>query len=141
MTPETIALIRSQLALTKGAEDAFAAAFYRKLFEIAPEVRVLFPADLSEQGRKLMVVLTFAVGALDRGDVLVPAVQALGARHKAYGVKNAHFAPVGGALLDTLAGALGDGFTPEALAAWTQAYGLVAGWMAEGLDQPLPDAA
>lgn len=141
MTPDTIALIRSQLALTRGAEDAFAAAFYQRLFQIAPGVRVLFPADLSDQGRKLMTVLAFAVGALDRAEVLCPAVRALGARHAVYGVTEAHFAPVGAALIDTLAAALGDVFTPEARAAWAGAYGLLAEWMVEGLVQAQRDAA
>ena len=39
------------------------------------------------------------------------------------------FAPVGSALLDTLARGLGEGFTPSVREAWTAAYTLLAGAM------------
>ncbi|QYZ70708.1 globin domain-containing protein [Neotabrizicola shimadae] len=133
MTPETIALIRRQFAATRGMEAAFAAAFYARLFEIDPGLRPLFPHDLSDQGAKLMKTLSFAVAALDRPEALQPAVFALGQRHAAYGVTAEMAAPVGAALLDTLAVALGEGFTPEARDAWTSAYTALVGMMAEGL--------
>ena len=133
MTPDTIALIRRQFAATRGMEAAFAAAFYARLFQIDPGLRSLFPHDLSDQGGKLMKTLSFAVAALDRPEALQPAVFALGQRHAAYGVTADMAAPVGAALLDTLAVALGDGFTPEARTAWTAAYAALVGMMADGL--------
>jgi hemoglobin-like flavoprotein len=133
MTPDTIALIRRQFAATRGMEAAFAAAFYAGLFQIDPALRPLFPHDLSDQGAKLMKTLSFAVAALDRPEALQPAVFALGQRHAAYGVTADMAAPVGAALLDTLAVALGEAFTPEARAAWTAAYTALVGMMAEGL--------
>jgi len=36
MTQDDIALIRAQLGLTRGMEAEFTAAFYARLFEIAP---------------------------------------------------------------------------------------------------------
>jgi len=135
MTPETIALIRRQFAMTRGMEQEFAAAFYARLFQIAPALRALFRHDIAEQGGKLMAVLGFAVAALDRPADLAPAVQALGRRHVAYGVAQADFAPVGTALLDTLATALGAEFTPEARGAWTQAITALAGIMGAAMDE------
>lgn len=133
MTPETIALIRRQFALTRGLEAEFAAAFYARLFQIDPTLRRLFPHDLTDQGGKLLKTLSFAVAALDRPEALRPAVLALGQRHAGYGVTVAMAEPVGAALLDTLAAALGEGFTPEAREAWAAAYGALAAMMAEGL--------
>ena len=52
MHADQIALIRSQFALLKGAEDIFAAAFYARLFELAPAVRPMFPTDIKDQSRK-----------------------------------------------------------------------------------------
>lgn len=135
MTPETIALIRAQFALLKGNEAPFAAAFYARLFQIAPELRPMFPADLSQQGRKLITTLAFAVQALDRPAELAPVVETLGARHVAYGVTPAQFAPVGQALLDTLAVALGAAFDETARAAWTAAYLALAGMMTTGMQR------
>lgn len=133
MTPSDVLLIRSQFAATRGMEQAFAGAFYARLFQIDPTLRPLFPHDLSDQGVKLMKTLAYAVAALDRPEALQPAVFALGQRHAAYGVTADMAAPVGAALLDTLAVALGEGFTPEARAAWSGAYAALAGMLADGL--------
>lgn len=141
MTPQDILTIRAHVALLKGQEEAFAADFYARLFEIAPQVRAMFRHDMAEQGRKLMTVLAFAVGALDRPDVLAPAVRRLGAQHAGYGVEMAHFQPVGAALLHTLAKWLGPGFDDAARAAWTRAITALAGLMAEGLDAARAQAA
>lgn len=51
-----------------------------------------------------------------------------------YGVVDKHYDVTGGALLETLRLALepsGD-WTPEAIAAWTTVYGIIAGSMKEG---------
>jgi hypothetical protein len=63
---------------------------------------------------------------------LVPALNALGARHAALDVGPADYDAVGQALILTLAEMLGDAFTPAARAAWTQAYAAVAGAMMQG---------
>lgn len=122
MTPQQIKLV--QTSFTKVAPIANTAAdlFYGRLFEIAPQVRAMFPADLSQQKKKLMTMLGAAVGGLSHLDTLVPAVQALGRRHVAYGVTAAHYTPVGAALLWTLEQGLGEAFTPEVKDAWATAY-------------------
>ena len=43
-----------------------------------------------------------------------------------YGVREAHYATVGAALLWTLEAGLGEAFTPAVRAAWTTAYGTLA---------------
>ena len=122
MTPQQIKLV--QTSFTKVAPIANTAAdlFYGRLLEIAPQVRAMFPADLSQQKKKLMTMLGAAVGGLSHLDTLVPAVQALGRRHVAYGVTAAHYTPVGAALLWTLEQGLGEAFTPEVKDAWATAY-------------------
>jgi hemoglobin-like flavoprotein len=109
--------------------------FYGRLFELDPELRALFPADLAEQKRKLMLTLGFAVGSLNRPDTLLPAVRQLGRRHASYGVKDEHFATVGAALLWTLEQGLGPAWNDEAAAAWTAVYGIVADTMKEGMKE------
>ena len=81
---------------------------------------------MKEQGQKLMLMIGTAVKGLDTLGELVPAVQKLGERHIAYGVKAEHYDTVGAALLDTLAKGLGDDFTPEAKEAWTITYTTLA---------------
>jgi nitric oxide dioxygenase len=68
LTAEQIGLIRNSFAAVVPIRAAVAAMFYARLFEIAPEVRRLFPRDLSAQGAKLMAALAFVVARLDRLD-------------------------------------------------------------------------
>ena len=112
--------------------DTAAALFYARLFELDPDVKPLFAnADMKEQGKKLMQMIGVAVRGLDTLGELVPAVQALGKRHVAYGVKAEHYATVGAALLDTLEKGLGDDFDAETKEAWTITYTTLANVMKE----------
>lgn len=129
MTPEKIDLVQSSFKKVVPIAGTAADLFYDRLFEIAPEVRPLFPQDMKDQKMKLMAMLGTAVGNLHQLETILPAVKALGERHKGYGVTAAHYAPVGAALLWTLEKGLGDDFTPEVKAAWTETYTALAGVM------------
>jgi hemoglobin-like flavoprotein len=107
------------------AEDAMA-LFYRRLFELDPALRGMFPADMAAQHRKLAQMLTAAVQGLDHLDRLVPVVQDLGRRHIGYGVTEAHYETVGAALLWTLEKGLGPAFSSEMKDAWATVYGVLA---------------
>ena len=126
MTPEQIELVQSSWENVKPISDQAAELFYGRLFELDPEVRALFKGDMREQGRKLMTMITLAVSGLSRLDEIVPAVQELGRRHVGYGVADAHYDTVGAALLWTLEQGLGDAFTADTRAAWSETYGLLA---------------
>jgi hemoglobin-like flavoprotein len=129
MTPQQVALVQTSFKKVVPIAGTAADLFYNRLFEIAPETRSMFPADLKEQKGKLMAMLGTAVSNLHQLETILPAVKALGERHKGYGVTAAHYAPVGAALLWTLEKGLGPDFTPEVKAAWTEAYTALAGVM------------
>jgi hemoglobin-like flavoprotein len=126
MTPAQRLLVQKTFAQVVPIADTAASLFYGRLFEIDPALRPLFKGDLAEQGRKLMQMIGVAVNGLDRLDQIVPAVQQLGIRHAAYGVKEEHYSTVAVALLWTLEQGLGAGFTPEVKDAWTAAYTVLA---------------
>jgi hemoglobin-like flavoprotein len=115
--------------------DEAAAMFYERLFEIDPTLRPMFKGNLREQGRKLMSALQMVVGSLYRLDKIVPAIQNLGRRHAAYGVRPEHYQTVAVAVLGMLEKQLGEEFTPEVKAAWVAAYTLVAETMIASADQ------
>jgi hemoglobin-like flavoprotein len=140
MTPQEITLVQTSFAKVGPIAATAADLFYGRLFEIAPDVRRLFPDDMAGQKKKLMLVLCAAVGSLDRLDALLPVVQSLGERHVGYGVTPAHFAPFGAALLWTLEQGLGPAFTPEVKAAWTTVYGVLSQTMIDGMER-MPKAA
>jgi hemoglobin-like flavoprotein len=131
MTPEQITLVQTSFQKVVPIAGTAADLFYSRLFETAPQVRSLFPDDMTEQKKKLMAMLATAVTNLHRLDTILPAVKALGERHKGYGVAADQYAPVGAALLWTLEKGLGPDFTPETKAAWTEVYTALAGVMTE----------
>jgi hemoglobin-like flavoprotein len=129
MTDEEKTIVQNTYAQISPKAPAVAALFYQKLFDLDPNLPPLFKGDMTEQGRKLMAMIGTAVSNLHRLDTIIPAVQQLGKRHLAYGVKDADYATVGTALLWTLEQGLGDGFTAPVRAAWTACYGDLAGIM------------
>jgi nitric oxide dioxygenase len=96
--------------------------FYERLFYVAPSLRGMFPQDMRDQKRKLIMMLAMAVNGLENLDALAPVLMELGGRHAGYGVKAPHYASVGSALLWTLEKGLGEAFTPEVKDAWATAY-------------------
>ena len=142
MTPEHVALVQDSFNLVAPIADTAAELFYTRLFALDPSLRALFPVDMAEQRRKLMHMLTVAVHNLNRLDTLVPAVEALGRRHAAYGVEPEHFETVGSALLWTLSQGLGDGFTPDVECAWIEVYSVLATTMQRAMaEAAFPRAA
>ncbi|MEP9352979.1 globin family protein [Xanthobacter sp. KR7-65] len=131
MTPSQIDLIQDSFAKVVPIADTAAALFYGRLFEIAPEVKPLFKSDMTTQGQKLMGTLGVVVAGLRDLPSIVPAAENLARRHVAYGVQEAHYAPVGAALLWTLEQGLGEAFTPDVKAAWAEAYGVLSSVMIE----------
>jgi len=136
VTPEDKHLIRSNWAAVEPIADVASDLFYARLFELDPKLAALFAeTDMRRQGRMLMQTLAIVVKSLDDLSVVVPAVEALGRRHVAYGVQPDDYGTVGGALLWTLEQGLGEAFTPAAKAAWTGAYGIVSSVMIAAAEQ------
>jgi hemoglobin-like flavoprotein len=129
MTPSQIKLVQDSFAKVTPISDQAAIMFYDRLFDVAPQVRALFPDDLAEQRRKLMATLAVVVRGLSDLPSILPAASALAKRHVGYGAVAEHYPVVGGALLWTLEKGLGDGWTPEVAEAWTAAYGTLSGYM------------
>lgn len=129
MTPEQVKLVQESFKKVLPIAPQAADLFYGRLFEIAPNVKPLFPNDLSEQKKKLMMMIATAVNNLHQVETIVPAVQDLGRRHVGYGVTADHYKPVGEALIWTLEKGLGDAFTPDVKAAWVETYVTLQGVM------------
>ncbi|WP_270935389.1 globin family protein [Falsiroseomonas oryzae] len=137
MTPDQTTLVQDSFRLIPPIAEPAAAIFYEKLFALDPGLRPLFAgADMHAQGRKLMAAIGFVVANLRTPESLLPAVAELGRRHAAYGVRAAHYATVGTALLATLEEGLGPHFTPAVRNAWAAAYGLLAEVMQHAAEAP-----
>lgn len=132
MTPEQVSLVLDGIdRLQPGLLDV-TDAFYRNLFGRHPELRPMFPADLSRQRLKFADELRTIVRAIpDFGSFAGTAMQ-LGARHVGYGVRVAHYAQVRAVLLATIGDALGQAWTAEAEQAWSSAYDIITEAMLMG---------
>jgi hemoglobin-like flavoprotein len=129
MTPKQVALVQDSFAKVALTSEAAAELFYDRLFDIAPQMKAMFPDDMIEQRRKLMAMLAGVVKCLGNLEQVLPAASALAKRHVSYGAKAEHYPVVGAALLWTLQKGLGDGWTPEVADAWGTAYGTLSGYM------------
>ena len=117
--------------------ETAAVLFYGRLFEIAPTVKSMFPADMTEQRKKLMAMLAAVVSGLGNLPSILPAASALAKRHVSYGARAEHYPVVGAALLWTLQKGLGENWTPEVADAWTAAYETLSRYMiAEAYGRP-----
>ena len=132
------AAIKDSWRLVVPIAETAADLFYKKLFELRPDYRRLFPEDMSSQKRKLLAMLAFVVKSLDwpesawretvaEEDDLCLVVLALGRRHsELYKVPDSSYDVVGQALLFTLDYGLGKKFDAPTRAAWTHVYQLLA---------------
>lgn len=134
-----VAMVAATRALFSENGDVVAGLFYTRLFELAPDVREMFPEDLSDQGRKLSATLSVAISSLRNWDELAPVLASLARRHIAYGVQSWHYALVTQALLDTLKGA---GVDAATVAAWNRVMSVInAHMIASAYGNRLPGAA
>ncbi len=141
MTTEQIEIVKENFNLIAPLADMVASEFYKHLFQLDASLRPLFKEDLTGQKKKLMMMLNFAVGTLDRMDVFEPKLEELGLKHVAYGVKETHYETVGNALILTLRAMLGAALTEHLEAAWIAAYTLIAGTMQRTAYQAQAQAA
>ncbi len=131
MTPEQVSLVQGSFSKVAPIADQAAVLFYDRLFELAPQVKAMFPADMTEQRRKLMATLAVVVNGLSNLESILPAASALAQRHVAYGAKAEHYPVVGSALLWTLEKGLGEEWSADIASAWTVAYAILSGFMIE----------
>ena len=96
--------------------------FYENLFTVEPELRALFRSDLQSQGMRFMSTLATIADLLDTPAELRSEIADLARAHAGVGVRSVHFAPMGVALMVTLAETLGKDYTPDLQAAWHAAY-------------------
>lgn len=126
MDKQTIALLRTSFAEIVRRRPDVAAVFYKRLFEVAPDLRPMFSPSLKEQQKKLKASLTQIVTSLGDSGQLPEQLVWLGERHVDDELKPAHYRTVGDTLLWTFQHALQQSFTKPIRAAWAEAYNIIA---------------
>jgi hemoglobin-like flavoprotein len=136
-TLDEIAVVQFSLDKIVPHADLIAERFYAKVFDAAPEVRLLFPDDMRVQRNKFVEMLAFVVSNLGKPEELDHRLKSLGERHRSYGVQRIHFVVVRAALVETLAESTEIKFTNGELAAWDNLFR----YMAKGMGVSLARAA
>lgn len=103
--------------------------FYRDMFTAQPELMQLFnmgnQANGSQQHALASALFAYAAN-IDNKDVLAPVIRRIANKHASLGLTPSHYPIVGRYLLGAIRAVLGEAATPELLAAWDEAYWLLA---------------
>ncbi len=108
MTSDQIKLVKSSWASLILIAESTGHLFYKRLFEIAPELRPMFKNDISLQEKKLVDMISYVVVNLDKLREIAADVKELGEKHRGYGATPKHYQIVGECLLWTLAQGMGE---------------------------------
>ncbi len=104
--------------------------FYREMFADRPELTQMFnmgnQANGSQQQSLASAVFAYAAN-IDNAAALGPVLERIVHKHAAVGLTPAHYPIVGRHLLGAISAVLGEAATPPLLAAWDEAYWLLAG--------------
>jgi nitric oxide dioxygenase len=104
--------------------------FYADLFEAHPELRHVFnqgnQGSGAQQGALAGALVAYAAN-IDNRDALAPVVRRIAHKHASLGIGPAQYTVVARHLLAAIGSVLGAAATPALLAAWDEAYWLLAG--------------
>ena len=125
MRLEQVELVLATTARLRPELDEVADDFYSRLFTARPDLRALFPDDLTEQRHKFALELDAITGAIPDFERFRKRAEELGERHRGYGVRPSYYAPLREALLAALAEA-DPAWDEETASAWRAAFNLVA---------------
>jgi hemoglobin-like flavoprotein/hemerythrin-like domain-containing protein len=122
----TVALLAASFRAVQARGQDFADGFYARLFAAHPQVRAMFPADMTAQKAKLLDTLTAVMAHLQDPQGNVKRLQELGVRHVAYGARPEHFALVIDAMLGAMQDVAGKEWNKAVHEQWRRALSLIA---------------
>jgi nitric oxide dioxygenase len=122
--------IEASVPVLKAHGLAITQTFYRNMFDDRPELTNLFnmgnQANGSQQQSLASAVFAYAANH-DNSAALAPVLNRIVHKHAAVGLKPSHYPIVARHLLGAIGEVLGAAATPELVAAWDEAYWLLAG--------------
>ncbi len=107
------------------AGDRFPELSFGRLFEQSPELRSLFPGDLTHLKHRFVRMLHWLITHLHEPQKLRIALVDLGKRHQDYSVKPEHYPKMCDALIDAMAMISADDWNEEMAHDWRQTFELM----------------
>lgn len=138
LTVEEIVRVRSSFDRVLANATDMTTTFYDRVFELAPDIRPMFPADMTNLKHDFISKLAVLVGSLDETTGLLSGADILGRNHLRYGVRPEHYPVVAEALIWSFARGLGAHWTDEVEQAWRKVYGIIAQRMIATDSSPPP---
>jgi len=129
LSPKTIEIVKTTAPAVAPLAETITRCFYRRMFAANPEVQAYFNQAHQHSGgqQKALAGAICAYAAnIDNLQALGPAVELIAHKHCSLGIQPEHYPIVGKHLLAAIKEVLGDAATDEVLAAWGEAYGLLA---------------
>lgn len=136
LSAETLAIVKATAPALQKHGVEITTRMYQRLF-VDPEIAALFDQAAQRSGeqpkRLAAAILAFAQNA-DRLDAIAPALDRIAARHVATHIRPEHYPAVADALLPAIRDVLGEAADDRVLAAWGEAYWVLAD-MLIGIEQ------
>jgi len=131
MTPEAIEQITSSYARLTATERQLSGGFYERLFAAAPNLRRLFPADLTVLQGHFEAALALVIRNLGEMDALREPLRDLGAQHVHWGARPEDYVTAREALVAAI-GSLSPSWDAELEGHWRAAITAIIVPMIEG---------
>ena len=131
MTPDAIARIRTNFAEISREPRALAGRFYTELFAAAPQLRGLFPVDLTSLQGHFEAALALVIRNLEDMRTLEQPLRDLGAQHVRWGAKPEDYVLVREALIRAIRQS-SPAWTDDLEADWRRAITAIAVPMLQG---------
>jgi NAD(P)H-flavin reductase/hemoglobin-like flavoprotein len=103
--------------------------FYAWLFVRHPQIRAMFPLDMSAHREHVFGALARIVWSMDSPAAVASYAGQLGRDHRKFGVKDKHYEALFGALLGTIRHFSGDAWTASTQEAWEAVFSIVTSAM------------
>lgn len=143
LSQQTIDIIKSTVPVLEQHGKTITTVFYKNMFKEHPELLNIFNHTNQSQGRQqtaLANAVYAAAANIDNLGAILPAVVQISHKHRSLGITPDQYPIVGHHLLGAIKEVLGDAATPEILAAWGEAYGVIADAFI-GVEQDMYDKA
>ena len=131
MDEATISRLENSFGLLAPRAEELAERFYGLMFRTHPEVRSLFPEDMTDQKKKIVASLVLVVQNLRKPENLREPLLEMGRRHIGYQVKPEHYPVVRDVLVETMSEMAGEHWSEQLTIDWRGALDFVASVMLE----------
>ena len=131
MTPDAIEQVRTSYAALTATERQLSARFYEKMFAAAPNLRRLFPEDLTVLQGHFEAALALVIRNLNEMATLKEPLRDLGAQHVHWGARPEDYLTARDALVAAI-GSLSPAWNPTLEGHWRAAITAIIVPMIEG---------